>query len=170
MRRFGLGMLCIPGLLVPAGCVRRTISIRSEPPGALVWLNDREVGRTPVEVDFLYYGEYDVRIERNGYEPLMTSGKAEAPFWDWAGIDLFSELMPLDLHSRVVWNYALQPTIADEAALIDRARQLRESLPRAADSPETGATPEAAPEPVPIPGAVQVPGAGAGVAGDGDRP
>ena len=50
-----------------AGCVKRTISISSNPSGALVWVNDREVGRTPVEFEFLYYGEYDLRLERDGY-------------------------------------------------------------------------------------------------------
>ncbi|MFB3120043.1 MAG: PEGA domain-containing protein [Stenotrophomonas maltophilia] len=40
--------------------------ITSEPPGALVWLNDREIGRTPVDVDFEFYGRYDVRLHLPG--------------------------------------------------------------------------------------------------------
>lgn len=116
-----LAAICI----VPLGCVRRTISIRTEPPGALVWLNDREVGRTPVDVDFVYYGTYDVRIEKEGYEPLMTSGKADAPLWDMAGPDLVAEILPLDLHSRIEWTFDLAPIVEDEAGLIERARALR---------------------------------------------
>lgn len=111
--------------LMSTGCVRRTISIVTEPPGALVWLNDREVGRTPIEVEFLYYGTYDVRIVKDGYEPLITSGKADAPLWDIVGIDLAAELLPLDLHSRVEWTYQLEPLTYDESGLIQRARDLR---------------------------------------------
>jgi hypothetical protein len=106
------------------GCVRRTITISTDPPGAMVWLNDREIGRSPVDVDFDYYGTYDVRLEREGYEPQMTSGDAKAPLWDMVGLDLVAELLPFDLHSRVEWHYALEPGKKDREALIERARTL----------------------------------------------
>lgn len=119
------------------GCVRRTITIDSSPPGALVWLNDREVGRTPVDVDFLHYGTYDVRLELAGYEPLSTSGEARPPWWDTVGVDLVAELLPTRLESDVVWTYELEPQRDDRAALIERARSLRaESEPApATDTP-----------------------------------
>ena len=116
-------LLMLP--LLCTGCVRRTISIVTEPPGALVWLNDREVGRTPIEVEFLYYGTYDVRIVKDGYEPLITFGRADAPLWDMVGIDLAAELLPLELHSRIEWIYQLEPAMFDEPGLIQRARDLR---------------------------------------------
>jgi len=109
-----------------AGCVRRTLTITTEPSGALLWLNDREVGRTPVEVDFDYYGTYDVRLERDGYEPMMTSGKADAPWWDTVVLDLFAEAVPGTLKSHVRWHYVMQPVDEDRERLIDRARRLRE--------------------------------------------
>ncbi|MBT4015057.1 MAG: PEGA domain-containing protein, partial [Deltaproteobacteria bacterium] len=37
------------------------MSISSNPPGALIWVNDREIGRTPVSFNFTYHGEYDIR-------------------------------------------------------------------------------------------------------------
>ena len=114
------------------GCVRRTVTITTEPAGALVWLNDREVGRTPLEVDFDFYGTYDVRLEREGYEPVMTFGRADAPWWDIVGLDLVSELVPADLHSRIAWHFELQPLDTDREALLGRARELRSKL---ADQP-----------------------------------
>lgn len=107
------------------GCVRRTITVISEPSGALVWLNDREVGRTPVTVEFEFYGTYDVRLEKEGYEPLQTSGEAKAPLWDIIGVDLVAEAMPGEPHSKVVWTYALTPRNDDETALLQRAAELR---------------------------------------------
>jgi hypothetical protein len=111
--------------LAAPGCVRRTITITSEPSGAIVWLNDREVGRTPVDVEFVYYGEYAVRLVKDGYEPMLTSGHAKAPVWDMAGPDLFAEVMPAELRSRVRWHYSLEPTVEDRPGLVDRAEGLR---------------------------------------------
>ena len=53
-------------LLASVGCVERLITVRSQPSGALVYLNDEEVGRTPVTVPFTFYGYYDVRLEHEG--------------------------------------------------------------------------------------------------------
>jgi hypothetical protein len=39
-------------LLVATGCVQRTMRVDSNPPGAIVWMNDQEIGRTPLERDF----------------------------------------------------------------------------------------------------------------------
>lgn len=57
------------------GCVERTITITSEPSGALVHLNDEEVGRTPLTVPFTFYGVYDVRLEM---DPVWMSTKDAA--------------------------------------------------------------------------------------------
>jgi hypothetical protein len=112
-------------LVASSGCVRRTITITTEPAGTLVWLNDREVGRTPVEVDFKHYGTYDVRLELRGYEPMMTSGRANPPWWDHVGLDLFAELTPADLESHIEWHYVMMPLDDDHDALVNRAHELR---------------------------------------------
>jgi hypothetical protein len=114
--------------LLLVGCVRRTITVTSEPSGALCWLNGREVGRTPVTVDFLYYGEYDVQLQKDGYEPLVTHAKAQAPWWETIPLDLVAEVTPGRKHAKVEWHFALEPTRDDPAGLLQRARQVRESL------------------------------------------
>ncbi len=123
-------VLLMVGGLGP-GCVRRTIMITSEPPGALVWLNDREIGRTPVDVDFEFYGRYDVRLHLPGSEPLMTSGNASPPVWEAIGLDLIAEMVPITLHRRIKWHYVLQPRDDDPEALIGRAQRLRSEIPGA---------------------------------------
>jgi len=115
---------CMAGLTL-TGCVERTITITSDPPGALVWLNDREIGRTPVDVGFVYYGTYDVRLEKDGHEPLMTKGAARPPWWDNIPVDFFAEVAPVDLHADVRWHYTLEQVREDRAALLDRAGELR---------------------------------------------
>lgn len=123
--------LLLTSLLVLVGCVQRTITVTSEPAGALVYLNDEEVGRTPVTVPFTFYGTYDVRLEADGYQPLWVQEKAKAPLWEIPPIDLAAEAVPngkAELH----WHYAMQPqTPADEVdpdLLIDHAQQLRSRM------------------------------------------
>ncbi len=115
--------------VLAGGCVRRTLAITTEPAGALLWLNDREIGRTPAQVDFLHYGQYSVRLELEGYEPLTTFGDANPPWWDLLGPDLVSEMIPAELHSEVEWHYQLEPLAEDPAAVVERAKELRASSP-----------------------------------------
>lgn len=112
-------------LLTLTGCVRRTVTITSDPPGTLVWLNDREIGRTPVDVDFVFYGHYDVRLEREGYEPRMTSAVVRPPWWDNIPLDFFAEIAPFDLHSSTMWHFNMEPLNDDPDALLERAREMR---------------------------------------------
>ena len=62
--------LVLAALTACAGCVERLITVTSQPSGSLVYLNDEEVGRTPVTVPFTFYGVYDVRVE---HEPVWVS-------------------------------------------------------------------------------------------------
>jgi len=59
-------VVLLMGPLAMVGCIERTITITSDPSGALVHLNDEEVGRTPVVVPFTFYGTYTVRLEHDG--------------------------------------------------------------------------------------------------------
>src|SRR4051812_35334353 len=63
------GLFAVVALFAGAGCaggVDRTVVVKSEPPGALVYMNGQEVGRTPAEVPILWYGTYDLRLRQDG--------------------------------------------------------------------------------------------------------
>ena len=132
-------LLLILGTL-GSGCVRRVVDITTEPDGALVWMNGREVGTTPVEVEIVYYGDYDVQVVRDGYETLSTSAKANPPVWDMPGLDLVSEVLPADLESRTRWHFDLVPEDQDDADVMKRAEALRARLTE--DLDETKKTPD----------------------------
>ena len=110
---------------VSFGCVKRTLSITTTPPNALVWLNDREIGRTPLSVDFLYYGEYDIRIQHDETESVMTSRWLRAPWWDMPFIDIGAEVLPFQLDSVPSWHFDLRPRNDNVEELVDRATQFR---------------------------------------------
>jgi hypothetical protein len=111
-----------------AGCVERTIHITSDPPGALVWLNDEEVGRTPLAVPFTFYGTYDVRLEREGHKPLWTKAKTDDHWWELPGPDLVAEAIP-NAQSNTRWHFTLEPDPgASEDDLIERAQAMRQTV------------------------------------------
>lgn len=115
-------------LVVGGGCVRRVVEITSEPSGAIVWLNDREVGYTPCEVEILHYGTYDLRVTKPGYEPLVAGRKASPPVWDLPGPDLVAELVPFELESRNRWHVELVVEDMSTDAVVQRAIIERDRL------------------------------------------
>ena len=111
------------------GCVQRRLSIVTDPPGALLHLNDQEIGRTPLEVPFEFYGTYDVRLSRPGYAPLWTTAEARAPWWETPPLDLFADWVS-DAEVVIPWHFKMEalkePDDAGTDALIDRARVLEQ--------------------------------------------
>lgn len=116
------------------GCLRRHVSITSEPSGALVSVNDVEVGRTPCEAEFSYYGVYDVRLEMDGYEVKRTPARASAPIYEYPPLDAIAGVSPIAIDTEVRWHFVLTPTSAMgatpaelEEGLLSRARTMRET-------------------------------------------
>ena len=122
--------------LLSAGCADRRIHITSDPPGALVALNDVEVGRTPVEVNFTSFGVYDVQLRRRGYASLTTSAEARPELHDQPLFDAISVIQPGRPRTDVYWHFVMEPLETDPDALIERAREVRGRAPRPETPPE----------------------------------
>ena len=150
-----LGLVMISVCASMLGCVERRIFITSEPAGARVWLNDQEVGETPVEVDFTWFGVYDVRVKKDGFEPLTTTAEAKAPLHEQPGIDFIAMAIPGTDRTRIEWHFTLEPSEGKAEGLVARARELREqekaSVKREAESVNPDSEPEA-PQTPPPPG------------------
>lgn len=97
-------------VLLTGGCVERRLTIVTEPSDAVVWLNDEEVGTTPVTVNFNWYGDYNVRIEKSGYGILNTHRAMERPLHDKFPFDFFAEVLwPKQIVDEYTWTFELQP-------------------------------------------------------------
>jgi len=110
------------------GCVRRTISISTEPPHALVFLNDQEIGRSTVTTDFLRYGDYDVIIRKEGYQTLKTNWDIKAPWYQMIPFDFFAEVLwPGHIHDQRSRHFVLEPAeLPSTEELTERAMQARD--------------------------------------------
>ncbi len=114
-------------LLLGAGCAERTITIKSDPPGALVFVNDQEIGRTPLTRDFNWYGTYDVQLRKEGYETVSQKTAIVAPPWFWPPFDLFVELLPIhvkDHRERTFEMHTASTQPVDQSLMLSRAADL----------------------------------------------
>ncbi len=109
------------------GCVRRTLTITTEPSGAMIHLNDEEVGRSTITTDFLWYGDYDVIIRKEGYQTLATHMEIKAPWYQSIPIDFFAEVLwPGNFHDRHERHFTLGlAKIPTQEELLGRAKELR---------------------------------------------
>lgn len=133
MGKCNLSALTVVGLIVSislGGCVERRLTINTEPQEAIVVLNDEEIGISPVTVSFEWYGDYDVRISKEGFETLKTHRKLKGPWYDHFPFDFFANcLNPRRIVDSYEWTFTLapqqQPTREE---LIRDAQELKEQL------------------------------------------
>ena len=107
------------------------MSIQSDPPGALVYLNDHEIGRTPVKTDFEWYGNYEIELRLDGHKTLKTTQWVVAPFWNWIPFDLVAAVQPMRLKDEHYLYFKLQTETvaeADPGELLKRGQQMKTQL------------------------------------------
>lgn len=127
-----------------SGCVQRRMMIRSNPPGALVYVDDYPIGTTPIATDFLYYGQRKIRLVKDGYETLTVMQSVPSPWYEIPPVDFVAEnLVPGEIRDHRTFSYQLVPqTIAPTDQLLSRAESLRRGVvPAGAVGPATSAVP-----------------------------
>lgn len=112
------------------GCVLRTLEVKSKPAGAVVYLDDQPVGKTPLTLPFDYYGTRAIRVAKPGHRPHQGEVELDAPWYEWFPLDFFSEILwPGVIHDRhdyAVTLEKIEPNAADAAAtaeFVERAQQ-----------------------------------------------
>ena len=113
-----------------AGCVERKLTINTRPEGAVVVLNDEEIGESPVTVNFNWYGDYRVRISKDGYETLNTHRKLKGPWYDYFPFDFFAQIIvPNRIVDSYEWTFELpsEQQISREE-LIQKAQEMKKQL------------------------------------------
>ena len=124
-------VLCISLFcLVPCvGCVDRVLWVRSDPPGADVWVEGKPVGQTPVQIPFVYYGTHHLLVRAPGHASVSQNIRVRAPVWQWFPLDFVAEnLVPFRLRDEHTVNLRL-PSLTEgasqEEGLLQRAAELK---------------------------------------------
>ena len=88
-------VLCLTLIFTLTGCVKRMVTINSDPSGAKVYFcnETEERGITPCTFDFTFYGSCPIKLVKEGYEDLNTAIYLKAPVYEYFPIDFFSEII-----------------------------------------------------------------------------
>jgi hypothetical protein len=146
------------GLILGAsqsGCVQRRMTVRTNPPGALLYVDDYEVGVTPVSTSFIYYGTRKIRLVKDGYETLTVMQPVPAPWYEYFPADFVSEnFVPGQIRDQRVLDFQLKPQmVVPTERLLSRAEELRHGVHATAGVavPPASAGPPVGPEVIPAP-------------------
>jgi len=97
-----------------SGCVTRSITVKTEPSNALIYIDDELIGESPVTMPFTYYGTRKILIERKDEDGVLTHErtivfeKIKAPIYEVFPLDFFSELLwPREIKDDQVLSYNL---------------------------------------------------------------
>jgi hypothetical protein len=137
-----LFVLCATAALLSSGCMHRRLTIRSDPPGALVQVDGEEVGYTPTSIDYTYYGTREITLQRAGYKTLTTQVKLATPWYQVFPLEFITDNFALTkINDRREVTYALTPeTLEPRGYLEDRANNLRSEALRG-ELPSPGRVP-----------------------------
>lgn len=130
----GWGAVCVAAGAVLAsagGCVEQELQVDTNPDGALVFMNDQEVGRTPIRRPFTWYGTYDVVVRKEGYQTLRTKAPVIAPAWNWVPFDLLATALPIRFTDTQRLKFELKPdneSVVDPDRMIRGSRELQQQL------------------------------------------
>lgn len=125
--RLRLLVILLPSFLLVSGCVRRRMTVRTNPPGATVSVDNQVIGTTPAATSFVYYGTRELRIEKDGYRTETLLRKVNPPWYQLPGLDFISEsLWPGEIRDERIIDVELVPQELEKTdKVVDRADALR---------------------------------------------
>lgn len=130
MAEWSIALACAALMvLCSVGCVQRRITIRSNPPGALVYVDKYEIGKTPCSVSHIYYGTREVKLIKDGYETLTVMQWMPPPWYQIPPFDFIAEnIVPAEIRDERTYSYQLVPTrVVPTDQLLGRAENLRQA-------------------------------------------
>jgi hypothetical protein len=127
------------------------MTVKSNPVGATVYLDGKDIGRTPLSTNFDHYGKREFRLVKQGYETKTELRAVRAPWYQWVGLDFVSEvLLPGKLTDHKYYEFELQPEkIEPRSEIVGRAEGFRQTA-RADGVPQIGSSTGVAVEKPPI--------------------
>ena len=115
--------MCFSG----AGCVRKRLTFRTNPAGAMVYVDKQPIGLTPVSTNFTYYGTRSIEIVKDGYRTEKFLRKIHPPWYEIPPLDFVSEtLLPFETRDERIIDVqmSIEPVVPNEA-LLASGEQLR---------------------------------------------
>ena len=116
-------------LAASQGCVSRSMTIKSEPEGASVYLDDKYIGETPVTIKFKDYGTRGVRLEKEGMQTLRKRIRVPAPWYQRFPLDFLSEVViPHRFEDEREFSFSLTAPEREKKDFLRRANEERKRV------------------------------------------
>jgi hypothetical protein len=122
-------ILTLGFLTILYGCADRRIIIRSEPEGAKVIVDSKEMGVTPCSFPFTYYGTREIILKKNGYQTMRILKQINAPFIHIFPFDVLILFVPYPLKDHRDFSYILVAyNKSDVKDILKRGDDLKKQL------------------------------------------
>jgi hypothetical protein len=101
--------------------------IRSDPPGAMVYVDNYPIGNTPVATNYTYYGTREIRLVKDGYETKTVKQAFWPPWYEYPPLDFVVEnCVPAEIRDQRTVTFRLERQVIVPADhLRARAERLR---------------------------------------------
>lgn len=124
--RFALVALLLLGF-VTSGCVRRRLTVRTNPPGAAIYVDRQPIGISPASTSIVYYGTRHIEANLDGHRTEKVLRNLNPPWYEYPPFDFISEtLWPGEIRDERIIDITMtpeQPLPSEE--LTARANTLR---------------------------------------------
>lgn len=130
--------------LIGCGGVRRRLTIRTNPPGAMVYIDKQKIGVSPISTAYTYYGTREIEVTADGYNTQRVLRNMRPTWYELPGLDFFAEnLWPFELRdSRVIDITMVPATQATPEELLANGEAFRiQSSQAVATGPPTAVVP-----------------------------
>ena len=120
-------LVLMVSIVTQLGCIRKRMTIRTSPPGAMAYIDKQPIGLTPVSTSFTYYATRNIEVVRDGYKTERFLRKIRPPWYAIPPLDFFSEtLWPFETRDERIIDVQLSPEPdVPRDALIASGEQLR---------------------------------------------
>ncbi len=126
-RHMAYGAIVFLMLLSQLGCLRRRLTVRTNPSGAMVYVDRQPLGKTPVSHSFSYYGTRHFEIVKDGYRTEEFLRTFRPPWYEIPPLDFFTEtLWPFEKRDERIVDVQMVPDKpVPTEALVTSAEGLR---------------------------------------------
>jgi PEGA domain len=110
-----------------SGCVRRRMTVRTNPPGAAIYVDRQFIGNSPAASSITYYGTRQVEVVADGFRTEKVLRKFSPPWYQLPPLDFITEtLWPWEIRDERIVDITLTPaTPISSDELMARSNGLR---------------------------------------------
>lgn len=119
-------LVCL-SVLSCGGCVRRRLTVRTQPPGAAVYVDNQYVGTSPTATSTTYYATRQIEVVKDGYRHEKILRRFNPPWYQLPPIDFLTDtLWPKKIRDERIVDITLAPQqMISSEELQARANSLR---------------------------------------------